>query len=371
VTAELLRGAEAIGLAALMSGVEAYFGYPITPSSEIMEFMAAEQGDPRFPRYRVFLQALSEVEAVNMLMGAGAAGHLAMTATSGPGLSLMAEGVSYSVGTEIPFLIVDVNRGGPGLGNVEPEQSDFLFVTRSLGHGGSKAIVLAPQGVGEAMEHVNRGFRLAFEYRIPVVVLTDAIVVHMRETVEVPDLGEVKSDVGWAVRGRAGGARHLLNSMYLEPHDMRIHKERLSAKWREIESRVKDFECIACDGADTVLVAYGVAARKAEGAARKLRERGRKVGVFRPITLSPFPWGELEAAAEGRRVIVVEMSEGQLHEEVAARLGPLVESIAAAGGEIVEPEEAIARWTPAAYRRYIPGSPRRTVPGVSTASSSS
>ncbi|MGC8613218.1 MAG: 3-methyl-2-oxobutanoate dehydrogenase subunit beta [Conexivisphaera sp.] len=340
---ELLRGAEAIGLAALMSGVEAYFGYPITPSSEIMEFMASEQGDPRFPRYRAFVQASSEVEAVNMLMGAGAVGHLAMTATSGPGLSLMAEGISYSVGTELPFLIVDVNRGGPGLGNVEPEQSDYAFVTRSLGHGGSRAIVLAPQGVEEAMEHVNRGFRLAFEYRIPVVILTDAIIVHMRETIRIPAIEEVRPrELEWTARGRIGGARHLLTSMYLEPHEMRSHKEALMNKWRRIETEVRDFECIMCDDADTLLIAYGVAARKARGAVADRRKRGMRLGLFRPVTLNPFPWEELESAAEGREVVVVEMSEGQLYEDVSARLGPLVKSIAVPGGEIVDVEEALA-----------------------------
>ncbi|MGC8970207.1 MAG: 3-methyl-2-oxobutanoate dehydrogenase subunit beta [Conexivisphaera sp.] len=368
---ELLRGAEAVGLAALMSGVEAYFGYPITPSSEIMEFMASELGDPRFPRYRAFVQASSEVEAVNMLMGAGAAGHLAMTATSGPGLSLMAEGISYAVGMEVPFLIVDVNRGGPGLGNVEPEQSDYLFVTRSLGHGGSRAIVLAPQGVEEAMELVNRGFRLAFRHRIPVVILTDAIVVHMRETVEVPALEPVDAgDAAWAARGRMGGSRHLLTSMYLEPHEMRAHKEALAAKWRSIESEVRYFECAMCEDADTLMVAYGVAARKARGALRKLRGEGRRVGLFRPVSLNPFPWEELEEASEGRRVVVVEMSEGQLHEEVSARLGPKVESVAAPGGEIVEPEEVV-RWRQRASRRYTLGSRAPTAPAASTGSCSS
>ncbi|MFP3137960.1 MAG: 3-methyl-2-oxobutanoate dehydrogenase subunit beta [Nitrososphaeria archaeon] len=343
MTAELLRGAEAIGLAALMSGVEAYFGYPITPSSEIMEFMASEQGDPRFPRYRAFVQASSEVEAVSMLMGAGAAGHLAMTATSGPGLSLMAEGISHAYVAEIPFLIVDVNRGGPGLGTTEPEQSDYLFVTRSLGHGGSRAIVLAPEGVGEAMELVNRGFRLAFEYRIPVVILTDAIVVHMRETVDVPELRPVLDGVPpWAVRGKRGrGTRNALTTGFLDSRELKEFKEGLERKWRRISEREAYYECHMCDDAEVIYVAFGISARVAAEAVRELRGRGTAAGLFRPITLAPFPSGALaRLRGRGIRFVVMEMNEGQMYRDVREALGPDedVEPIPMMGGIVTRSE---------------------------------
>ncbi|BBE42180.1 2-oxoglutarate oxidoreductase, alpha subunit [Conexivisphaera calida] len=344
---ELLRGAEAIGLAALMSGVEAYFGYPITPSSEIMEFMASEQGDPRFPRYRAFVQASSEVEAVNMLMGAGAAGHLAMTATSGLGLSLMVEGISHAYTAGVPFLIVDVNRGGPGLGTTEAEQSDYLLVTKSLGSGGSRAIVLAPQGVEEAMEHVNRGFRLAFEYRIPVVILTDAIVAHMRETVDMKAVSSElvpvdPGDTGWATRGKRGRAvRNMLTTGFLDSRDLRAFKEEAMRRWARISAREASHECYMCDGASTIYVSFGISARIAREVVDEMREEGVDAGLFRAVTLSPFPAAGLSRLrGRGIRFRVMEMNEGQMYHDVREVLGPDedVELVPLMGGIVTRSE---------------------------------
>ncbi len=344
---QLLRGAEAMGLAALMSGVEAYFGYPITPSSEIMEFMASELGDPRFPRYRAFVQASSEVEAVNMLLGAGAAGHLAMTATSGPGLSLMVEGISHAYTAGVPFLIIDVNRGGPGLGTTEVEQSDYSLVTRSLGHGGSRAIVLAPQGVEEAMVHVNRGFQLAFEYRIPVVILTDAVVAHMREAVDLEALSSRirpvdPADLGWAVRGKRGRAtRNALTTGFLDPRELREFKEEAERRWARISERESQYECYACDDASIIYVSFGISARIARELVEARREAGERAGLFRAVTISPFPAeGLSRLRGRGIRFIVAEMNEGQMYHDVREVLGPeeRVEKMPLMGGVVTRSE---------------------------------
>jgi pyruvate/2-oxoacid:ferredoxin oxidoreductase alpha subunit len=334
-------GAEAIAEAAVDAGLEAYFGYPITPSSEIMENLALLYASHRNDKFKVYFQSASEVESINLLMGAGAAGHIAMTATSGPGLSLMAEGISYAYTSEIPLVIVNVNRGGPGLGNVAPEQSDYLFVTKSLGHGGSKAIVLAPSSIQEAMNQVRMAFELSFKFRIPVIILTDAIIIHMLESVDQDHLLPVSVDSGWSARGRNGGERHLINSIYLEPAEFRKIKVKLEEKWKTIEPLG---ECFMCDDAETLFVAYGISARIAMEAATELRERGIRAGVFRPITLNPFPGKMLmDSARNSSRIIVIEMNEGQMVHDVQYWVRRDVELVPFMGGIYPDTEEVLEK----------------------------
>lgn len=334
-------GAEAIAEAAVEAGLEAYFGYPITPSSEIMENLATIYGKHRSDRFKVYFQSASEVESINLLMGAGAAGHITMTATSGPGLSLMAEGISYAYTSEIPLVIMDVNRGGPGLGNVAPEQSDYLFATKSLGHGGSKAIVLAPASIQEAMDQVKMAFELSFKHRMPVIILTDAIIIHMLESVELDHIQPVNVNAEWSARGRRNGTRHLINSIYLEPAEFRDVKIKLEEKWKSVKSLS---ECFMCDDAEMLFAAYGISARIAMDAATELRKKGIRAGVFRPITLNPFPGQDLLRAAKGsKRVIVIEMNEGQMAQDVERWLKMDVETIPFIGGVYPETEEVIEK----------------------------
>jgi pyruvate/2-oxoacid:ferredoxin oxidoreductase alpha subunit len=334
-------GAEAIAEAAVDAGLEAYFGYPITPSSEIMENLAILHARHRSDKFKVYFQSASEVESINLLMGAGAAGHISMTATSGPGLSLMAEGISYAYTSEIPLVIIDVNRGGPGLGNVAPEQSDYLFVTKSLGHGGSKGIVLAPSSIQEAMGQVRMAFELSFKFRMPVIILTEAIIIHMLESVEQDHQFPVNVETSWSARGRKNGARHLINSIYLEPSEFREIKIKLEEKWKAVEPLS---ECFMCDDAETLFVAYGISARIAMEAATDLRGRGIKAGVFRPITLNPFPGKMLvDAARNSRRIVVIEMNEGQMVHDVQYWVRRDVEQIPFMGGIYPDTEEVLEK----------------------------
>jgi len=334
-------GAEAIAEAAVRAGLEAYFGYPITPSSEIMENLSVLYGKHMSDKFKVFFQSASEVESINLLMGAGAAGHIAMTATSGPGLSLMAEGISYAYTSEVPFVIIDVNRGGPGLGNVAPEQSDYLFVTKSLGHGGSKAIVLAPSSIQEAVDNVKMAFELSFKHRMPVIILTDAIIVHMLESVELDHIEPVNVNAEWSARGRRNGKRHLISSIYMDPAEFRDVKIKLEEKWKNVRSLS---ECFMCNDAEILLVAYGISARVAMEAVTELRKNGIRAGVFRPITLNPFPALDLLKAAEGsKRVIAVEMNEGQMAQDIERSLKTNVENISFMGGVYPETEAIIEK----------------------------
>ncbi|MDP8023815.1 MAG: 3-methyl-2-oxobutanoate dehydrogenase subunit beta [Nitrososphaeria archaeon] len=341
----LIMGAKAIAEAAVRSGLEAYFGYPITPSSEIMENISVLYGEGKYPWFKVFLQSASEIESVNMLFGAGAAGYVSMTATSGPGLSLMAEGISYAYASEAPFLIIDVNRGGPGLGNVAPEQSDVSFVLNSLGHGGVKPIVLAPHTVQESMEHVHKGFELAFAYRTPVILLTDALIVHMYDTVEWDPPYVVKPKVDWAARGRNYGQRHIINSIYLDPPELKANKERLLQKQKEIE-KIAESECFMCDEEmDVLYIAIGISARISKEAVLRLRNEGVKAGLFRPITLSPLDKdGLLKYSSRAKKIVSVEMNEGQLAQEITRIVRRDVEVLPYLGGYIPDVEEVAETW---------------------------
>ena len=308
----LMKGNEAIAEAALRAGVQAYFGYPITPQSELPEYMARELDR----RGGVFLQAESEVAAINMVYGAGGAGARVMTSTSSPGVSLMQEGLSYLVGSEVPCVVVNMARGGPGLGNIAPAQSDYFQATKSAGHGDGRLIVLAPATIQEAADLTILAFDLAERYRNPVMILGDGILGQMMEPVSFPESVTRNGDVSWATTGAGDGPRRLINSIHLEPDNLERHNLRLLEKYRRAQQEVR-WEAYRMDDAAVAVAAYGLAARVARSAVDRARAKGIAAGLLRPITLFPFPTQAYRQAAERvRAFLAVEMSAGQMVEDV-------------------------------------------------------
>ncbi len=316
---EFIKGNEAIAYGALKSGMNAYFAYPITPSSEIPETLAKEFGSKEYSEFRTFLQAASELEAINMVIGAASTGAKVMTATSGPGFSLKQEGLSYAAGMEVPFLVVNVNRAGPGLGNLGPEQSDYFQATRGGGHGGHRNIVLAPNSVQEMASFPALGFDLAFKYRNPVVVLADAFLGQLKEDVVFPEITPSVYETSWAATGATKEGRHLLLSLNLEFENQSKHAEHLKSKYEEIERLEQRSESYLTEDAEIVLVAYGIVSRLCKQVVNLLRSGGVRAGLFRPLTLFPFPNRELSALAssdKSRRFLVVELNTGQMLQDV-------------------------------------------------------
>jgi pyruvate/2-oxoacid:ferredoxin oxidoreductase alpha subunit len=315
---EFIKGNEALALGALKAGMNAYFAYPITPSSEIPETLAKEFGNPKYPEFKVFLQAASELEAINMVIGAAATGAKAMTATSGPGFSLKQEGLSYAASMELPFIVVDINRGGPGLGNLGPEQSDYFQATKGGGHGGYKSIVLAPNSVQEMAAMPGLGFSLAFKYRNPVIIMADAFLGQLKEDTVYPPIEEERFDIPWATTGARGETRHVLASLRLDLEEQSKFSESLKQKHEQIARREQRAESYMTDDAEIVLVSFGIVSRLCKYAVNKLRESGVRVGLYRPITLCPFPSdGLAELAAKGvKKFIVVELNTGQMVTDV-------------------------------------------------------
>jgi len=311
---EFLKGNEALALGALKGGMNAYFAYPITPSSEVPETLAREFGSPEFPWFKVFLQAASELEAINMVIGAASTGARVMTATSGPGFSLKQEGISYGAAMEIPFLVIDVNRAGPGLGNLGPEQSDYFQATKGGGHGGYKNIVLAPNSVQEMASFPALGFSLAFKHREPVVILADAFLGQLKEDIVFPSIAPERFETPWAATGAKGEERHVIASLHLDFADQARHAEHLMSKYEEVESLEQRSEGYLTSDADVVLVAYGVVSRLCRRAVNELRAKGIRAGLFRPVTLSPFPVKELGSLADAgvKKFVVVELNMGQM-----------------------------------------------------------
>jgi 2-oxoglutarate/2-oxoacid ferredoxin oxidoreductase subunit alpha len=340
---DFLKGNEALAYGALRTGLNAYFGYPITPSSEIPESLALEFGRPEYPEFKVFLQAASELEAINLTIGAAATGAKAMTATSGPGFSLKQEGISYAAGMELPMLIVDVNRSGPGLGNLGPEQSDYFQATKGGGHGGYRTIVLAPDSVPEMAQFPALGFELAFRYRTPVVLLADAFLGQLKEDLTFPDVPAPRYETPWATTGARGPARHVLSSLHLEIPDQNRHSTHLRDKYEGIARAEQRSEELATDDAEVVIVAYGICARLARAAVHALRARSVRVGLLRPITLSPFPERRIRALVERgvHRLLVAELNMGQMVEDVrlAAEGRAEVDSVQELGGVLPTLEE--------------------------------
>lgn len=315
---ELWKGNEAMAEAALRAGVEAYFGYPITPQTELLEYMAREMP----ARGRVFLQAESELGAVNMLYGAACGGAAAMSSSSSPGISLMTEGFSYIAGTEVPVVLVDIMRGGPGLGNIQPSQSDYFQVTKAMGHGDFHALVLAPATVQEAVDLVYQAFDLAAKYRTIVAVLADGAIGQMMEPVEMPPERPVRSTTSrpdWALTGARGRDRRILTSLYLTPEGLERANERLQARLAKIRQHEVRWEEEMTEDAELLLVAFGTVGRVCKSALRAARQAGLKVGLLRPISLWPFPEQRLhELAGKVRGILVVEMNAGQMLLDVRA-----------------------------------------------------
>jgi 2-oxoglutarate ferredoxin oxidoreductase subunit alpha len=320
---EYLKGNEALAYGALKAGLNAYFAYPITPSSEIPETLAKEFGNKEYPDYKFFLQAASELEAVNMVLGAASGGVRAMTATSSPGFSLKQEALSYAACMELPFLVVDICRAGPGLGNLGPEQSDYFQATKGGGHGDYRLIVLAPASVQEMALFPRIGFDLAFKYRNPTLILGDAFTGQLKEDVEFPDFAAPKYDVSsWAATGAKGRTPHILNSLELDYQKHYQHLGKIFDKYKQIEANEVRFEEYLTEDAEDVIVAFGIVARIAKGVVNRLRQRGIKVGLFRPITLWPFPKDPLrKLAAQGRRFLDVELNTGQMVQDLKLAVG--------------------------------------------------
>lgn len=338
---ELLKGNNAIGEAAIRAGVEAYFGYPITPQTELLEHMAARMPELK----RTFVQAESEVAAINMVYGAACTGKRVMTTSSSPGVSLMMEGLSYIAGTEVPMVLVDVMRGGPGLGNIAPSQADYYQMVHGGGHGDYHPIVLAPANVQEAIDLTVLAFDLAEKYRTIAIVLADGVIGQMMEPAEMPPMAELKKHLPhWAVTGEPGRARRLLTSIYLNPDDEEVTNMRLLNRWmsiRENEVRYKEY---FLEDAEFVVVGFGTAGRVALSAVRAARAEGIKAGLFRPITLSPFPADQLkEVAAVSEAMLVVEMNAGQMLDDVKLAVeGALpVEFYGRLGGVVPFPDEIL------------------------------
>jgi pyruvate/2-oxoacid:ferredoxin oxidoreductase alpha subunit len=310
---QLIKGNEAVIKAAVLAGCRAFYGYPITPASEIAE--AAAYYVPLAGG--TFVQAESEVAAINMVYGAAAAGQRAMTASSGPGISLMQEGISYIAGAELPCVIVDIMRGGPGLGNIAPEQGDYNQVVKGGGHGCYKTFVLAPSSVQEMADLTLTAFELAERYRNPVFVLTDGFIGQMMEPVEFPSEAIEAPHRNWSVEATHESRGNLVSSIYLEPDHLEAHINKLDAKYKEAESKETAAELYRTEDAEIVLVGYGIVARILKAAVELARAEGIRAGLIRPITLYPFPVNEFRQVANKARLLqVVELSTGQLVEDV-------------------------------------------------------
>ena len=340
MSVRLIKGNEAVVVGALYAGCGSFFGYPITPASEVAHAAAAY-----FPQTgRVFLQAECETAAINMLYGVASAGKLAMTGSSGPGISLMQEGFSYMAGAELPCVIVDIMRAGPGLGNIFPEQSDYNQIVKGGGHGAYRNIVLAPASVQEMCDLTIRAFELAFRYRNLAVVLADAMLGQMMEPLRLPERELPLPDTtAWAVQGTAATRANLITSIYLNPDELEDLNRRLQAKYARIQETEAAAEQYQTEDADVLLLAYGICSRIARTAVDQLRAEGCRVGLFRPTTLFPFATAALNRLP-ARRIIVVELSEGQFRADVrlAVRDRIPVELVARMGGNLVSVEEIVA-----------------------------
>lgn len=309
----LIKGNEAIAKGALAAGCECYFAYPITPQSDVPEYLSkhlVEQGGE-------FIQAESEIAAVNMLLGAAACGKRAMTSSSSPGISLKQEGISYMAGSELPGVIVNMVRGGPGLGSIDPSQGDYHQATRGGGHGDYRTLVLAPSTCQEAYDLTIRAFDLAFSYRNPVVILGDAILGQMKEPLREWDPGANTEQEAedWALGGAKGRHSRLIKSLYLGEGALEDHSQRLDAKYERMKKDL-DWEEFATKDSEVLVVAYGSVGRIAKSTVRKLRAEGYRVGLFRPITLFPFPEGRLRELAARNRLITIENNNGQMVDDV-------------------------------------------------------
>lgn len=345
----LMKGNEAIAHAAIRCGCDGYFGYPITPQSEVLETLALEK--PWETTGMVVLQAESEVASINMVYGAGAAGKRSMTSSSSPGVALMQEGIAYMAGAEIPGLIVNVQRGGPGLGTIQPSQSDYFQATRGGGNGDYNVIVLAPASVQEMADFVDLAFNLAFKYRNPAMILSDGVIGQMMEKLVLPPFKprrteeEIRRECPWAAIGRSPERRpNILTSLDLDSASMEQKNLHLQAKYKEIKEKEVRFESILCDDAEYLIVAFGSAARIGQKVIEMCREEGIKVGLLRPITLWPFPSEEIaRMSRQVKGILSFEINAGQMIEDIllATNGQTPVAHYGRMGGVVPSPDEVI------------------------------
>jgi 2-oxoglutarate ferredoxin oxidoreductase subunit alpha len=344
----LMKGNEALAEAAIRAGADGYFGYPITPQSEVLEYLMSQKPFERTGM--VVLQAESEVAAINMVYGGACTGKKVMTSSSSPGISLKQEGISYMAGAELPCVIVNVVRGGPGLGTIQPSQSDYFQSTKGGGHGDYKLFVLAPASVQEMADFAKLGFELAFKYRSPVMILSDGIIGQMMEKVELAPQEtrlteeEIIKQCPWATTGKTPDReRNIITSLYLESQIQEQHNHVLQEKYKKMEEDMM-YEEFQCDDAEYLLVAYGSVARICQKSLEQARAKGIKVGLLRPITLYPFPTKPIAALAERvKGILTVEMSAGQMVEDVRLAVNGKVpvQFYGRMGGMIPSPEEIV------------------------------
>ena len=346
---KLMKGNEAIAYAAIRCGADGYFGYPITPQSEVLETLAMLK--PWETTGMVVLQAESEVASINMIYGGEREKKRVLTSSSSPGVALMQEGISYMAGAELPGVIVNVQRGGPGLGTIQPSQSDYFQATRGGGNGDYYVITLAPNSVQEMADFVDLAFELAFKYRNPAMILSDGVIGQMMEKVVLPPEKprrtdeEIRKECPWATVGRSKDRKpNILTSLELKPEAMEVRNIHLQKKYEEIKANEVRYESMHVDDADYIIVAFGSAARVSEKAIEIAHEEGLSLGLFRPITLWPFPEKEIKALAENKKgILVVEINAGQMVEDVRLAVnGALpVEHFGRLGGIVPEPEEIV------------------------------
>lgn len=345
----LMKGNEAIAHAAIRCGADGYFGYPITPQSEVLETLAEQK--PWETTGMVVLQAESEVASINMVYGGAGAGKRVLTSSSSPGVSLMQEGVSYIAGAELPCLIVNVMRGGPGLGTIQPSQADYFQSVKGGGHGDYRLIVLAPASVQEMADFVDLSFELAFKYRNPAMILSDGVIGQMMEKVVLPPFKprrteeEIAKECPWATTGRSKGRQpNIITSLELDPAEMEKRNIQLQTKYRLIEENEVRYEEINCEDAEYLIVAFGSCARIAQKAMDDARAQGIKVGLLRPITLWPFPSKQIaERAKQVKGILSVEINAGQMIEDIklAVNCSVPVEHFGRLGGIVPDPDEVV------------------------------
>jgi 2-oxoisovalerate ferredoxin oxidoreductase alpha subunit len=339
---QLCKGNVAVIKGAVLAGCRAYYGYPITPASEVAEAAALY-----FPEVGgTFVQAESETASINMVYGAASAGVRVMTGSSGPGLSLMQEGISYLAGAELPCVIVDVMRGGPGLGNIAPEQSDYFAMIKGGGHGNYRNLVVAPASVQEMADLTILAFDLADRYRNPAIVLADGFIGQMMEPLDLEYREIAAPRKEWAVKGTAESRKNMVSSIYLEPDELEAHQRRMEAKYmraQETETRCEEYRT---DDAELIVVGYGIVSRVLRSAVDEARKQGIKVGLFRPITLWPFPSKALAAtASRAEKILTVELSNGQMVEDVrlAVEGKRPVEFYGRVGGNVPDVDELLSK----------------------------
>ncbi len=346
---KLMKGNEAIAEAAIRYGADGYFGYPITPQSEVMEYLMLQKPEERTGM--VVLQAESEIAAINMIYGAAGCGKRVMTSSSSPGISLKQEGITYIAGAELPCLILNVVRGGPGLGTIQPSQSDYFQAVKGGGHGDYKLIVLAPSSVQEMYDFVEIGFDLAFKYRNPAMILSDGAIGQMMEKVEIGEQRErmpeddIKEKYPWATTGKTKDReRNIITSLELDSGKMEVFNRKLIQKYQELEEKEVRFEEFQCDDAEYLLIAYGTSSRICQKTVELARKEGIKLGLLRPITLFPFPKKKLgEMAQKAKGMMSVEMSAGQMVEDIRLAVDGKVpvEYYGRMGGIVPSPDEVL------------------------------